>query len=205
MTDIEQLRRVTTGYPYLQGLKVVPIGLLLLITASFSLDWWPWEAWEFIPFTIAALAALAAVVWIGRDYDRRFGRMSPTPIQLRRDAVGTAIAAIALAGGILVDATLEPPLSVFGLSLAAVLLWYWTWSGGPRPYHWLLAVALAAVALLPLVSTLFDIDLVEKGDAAFTVVLASAGAVYVTAGLLDHAHLVRSIGPAPEEHDAHAA
>jgi hypothetical protein len=131
--------------------------------------------------------------------------MSPTRTQLRRDAVGTAIAAVMLAGGILVDAMVEAPVSVFGLSLAAVLLWYWSWSGGPRPYHWLLTGALAVVALLPLVSTWFDIDLVEKGDAAFTLVLASAGAVYVAAGLLDHAHLVRSIGPAPEERDVHAA
>ena len=205
MTDIQQLRKVTRGYPYLQGLKVVPIGLLLLLTASFSIDWWPWEGWEFLPFAIAGIAAVAAMVWISRYYERRFGRVSPTPTQFRRDAVGTAIAAIALAGGLLVDVTVVPPVSVFGLSLAAVLIWYWSWSGGPRPYHWLLAGALAVVALLPLASTWFDIDLVDKGDAAFTLVLAAAGAVYVAAGLLDHAHLVRSIGPAPEERDVHAA
>lgn len=206
MKDVQELRTVTQGYPYLQGLKVVPIGLLLMFTVSFKIDWWPWEGWEFLPFTVGAIAALAAIVWIGRYYERRFGRVSPTRTQLRRDALGTALAAIALAGGLLVDTTLVLPVSVFGLALAAVLLWYWSWSGGPRAYHWLLAGTLAVVSLLPLASKWLDIDLVDKrADAAFALVLATAGAVYVAAGLLDHAHLVRSIGPAPEERDAHAA
>ena len=208
MTDLQRIRTVTRGYPYLQGLKVVPVGGFLLWVSLLSTQWMTTRLEGWAPatlFTLAAIAALAAVVLIGGYYDRRFGRVSQTRTQLRRDAVGTAVAALTLAGGLLIDARVTPPVSVFGLALAAVLLWYWTWSGGPRAYHWLLAGGLVVVALLPLVSTWFNIDLVDKGEPALTLVLAAVGAVYIAGGLLDHRYLARSMGSVPKEHDADAA
>jgi hypothetical protein len=203
-TNLERLRTVSRGYPYLQGLKVVPVGGLLLWVSLLSTEWMTTRLEGWVPallFALGAIAALVAAVSIGRYYDRRFGRVSQTRTQLRRDAIGTTVAALALGAGLLIDARMTLPVSAFGLALAAVLLWYWTWSGGPRVYHWLLAGGLALVALLPAFSTWFDLDLVDKGEPALTLVLAAAGAVYVAAGLLDHAHLVRSMGPVSREHD----
>jgi hypothetical protein len=125
---LERLARITRGYPYMQGLKVVPVGLFLLGVTFVGSTWWPWSG------KVAKLVSLGLVLaftggltrWAGVYYRRRFGQVAPTREQLRRDALGTGLAALAVIAGLALDHFLEPPVSIFGIALGG-------FSGLPGP------------------------------------------------------------------------
>jgi hypothetical protein len=199
-SHLERLARITRGFPYLQGLKVVPVGLFLLGVTAVGSTWWPWSS------RVGKLVSLGLVLattggltrWAGVYYRRRFGQVAPTREQLRRDALGTGLAALAVIAGVVIDYSLEPPVSIFGIALGGFLLWYWSWSGGPRWYHWLAGAAFGAASLLPIVGNRSDMGFIQPGGPIVNLLVAVAGGAYVVVGLLDHLYLVRQLAPAED-------
>jgi hypothetical protein len=202
--DLGRIERITRSYPYLQGLKVVPIGLFMLGVVLVGSSWWPWNApvTKLVPLGLVLSGSVGLMWWAARYYEGRFGRVAPTREQLRRDAKGTGLAAVAVAAGVLIDASLAPPVSASAIALGASLLWYWTWSGGPRWYQRVAAAAFAVVAVLPIAGDALDVGMIEPGEPIVNLVLLVAGATFIVTGLMDHAYLVRELGPSTEPRHA---
>jgi hypothetical protein len=188
--DLESLRRTTANYACLQGLKIAPWSVPLLVVAAASAPWWP------VPYGAPTIALLvvsfagAALVSLrlGRFYVRRFGVVRPTRTQRRRWAVWSACGFVVVVGAAFADAALQPRVIVFGVVLAAALLLYWERVLGLRRRHVLLAGLLVAVSAVRLV-----LPDVARED-AWSLLLAAIAIVYALAGLSDHRHLVRTLG-----------
>lgn len=73
----EDLLFAVRAYPYLQGLRGVPVGVVLLAKVPFDMAW---PGHSYLKQTVGALmllAALAGFFLAGAYYRRRFGSVEP--------------------------------------------------------------------------------------------------------------------------------
>jgi hypothetical protein len=82
MDSLHRLRYVTARYHHLQGLRLIPLALLFLISAAWRdglLRWVPGTAGEGarVWFLGLGVTALALSIAAGRYYRRRFGNVQP--------------------------------------------------------------------------------------------------------------------------------
>lgn len=82
--DLRTIRYLTANYAHLQGLRLVPLGLLFLVSAAWRAGWLPWppdgpghvaDRW----FAVAFLACLLVGLGLGRYYRTQFGAVRPLP------------------------------------------------------------------------------------------------------------------------------
>lgn len=82
MDQLQRLRYITRFYPHLQGLRLIPLGAVFLITAAWRAGAVPWVPtvpadraanWFAMLFGLALIAAML----LGRYYRRRFGAVQP--------------------------------------------------------------------------------------------------------------------------------
>ena len=202
MNSIQKTRFVAANYSNLQGLKAVPIALLLIIIVVWANGQTGRASDLSLPLVIAAGGA--ALTWmIHRYYRTHFGRVEKTFQQRRFElALGIAGALVALAAFI-ADTAFELPVSLTGLVFAAAaaaeylrMQWY-------APGKYLLPLTLASVSIAVLVSIL---PLLGAEDwyrllgmrAQIFGVLIVTGVVGVINGLLGHLFFLRQL-PAGEE------
>ncbi len=193
MQDLKKVRYVTSHFSSLQGLKMVPWGLLFLVFAAQD-GGYAWLIGRQGDCTLTLpllLAVVALYIAIGRYYDRTFGRVQPT-----RGGVGDLAVVVFVAvliGAIVAEMMWKPPVSLIGLVMAAGFI-----GGGWRSGRWhyvALGGLTAGVSGLPL---WLHVPLTDKyfGSLGFTLKLA-LGLTYVVGGLIDHYLLVRALKPAP--------
>lgn len=197
MQDLERIRAVTENYFLWQGLRLVPFGLMGIYYAVqlAEPDWWPLRGVSNDLGMVAVLAvAFAAFLWIGRYYDRNFGKVRGlTGRHVRRDAVKWWIAYPAMAGSLAVDGLLKPPVFFSGLVWGAAVVAYWASTGRGRRHYLAVAALFIALAFVPM------LGLLEPGKPMLSLFMAILGGVYVLAGILDHRELVRVLRPVQEE------
>jgi len=82
MTELDRIRYVTQYYAHLQGLRLVPLGLLFLAAAAWRSGWLVLpgaadraEYWFVGGFWIA----IGVSFWIRARYQRQFGHLRPLP------------------------------------------------------------------------------------------------------------------------------
>jgi hypothetical protein len=151
-----KIRFVTANYYQLQGLRLVPLGVFLLLVGANGRGWFDWLpgrpvnppgdlgiVWGPLAFLAAIAAALAATA----HYRRRYGAVAQYGRRRRNWLLGLAMVGFfALAQ---VDARVEWPI-LFSPLLISVSLFVTVWADGWVRAHYLFgAIAWLAVSLMP--------------------------------------------------------
>jgi hypothetical protein len=182
--ETKQLASVGVEYHALRGLLLVPVGVVFIGAGLFNLpigdEPVSGDAWYF-----AGLLALAVVGWllINNYYVTRFGRVDPSRATKAKTGVYTAVAAIAICGGITIDSQFHLPISVYGLCYATSMLAYYQLMVGLRRHHWAFLGGLAILCALPVWGRIDD---------TVSMTLIPMGVATIGIGLYDHSELVRS-------------
>ncbi|WP_152436889.1 hypothetical protein [Nocardiopsis xinjiangensis] len=203
---LQRLPRVTANYNGLQGLVLVPMGILLLLSGAVTL------AEPRNPLFVAGLVpAFATMGLLALYYRRRFGRVRSGESGYQSAAAAMALTVFFLLSvpvNRLIHSPDAPDTAVWLTGVQAALTLATVSVAGPllrrRPgdlvlsRHWqILSLALLCAALVPV--GLF----VEGGHPLNTVehswpgLAIAFGAALLIGGLSDHRLLVRSLAPSP--------
>ncbi len=154
MSSLEKVRYITKNYRALQGLRQVPIGVFLLTVAMSNSEAWPWYTmWKPVS-KLLVLALLFGAYWlIGLYYKRNFGQVQ-SALDSERDTVKGIFFVLAIVVAFVIDLGLEPPVSVFGLTVAIWIL-SGSWEAGGLGVHYAFAARLlVGASLMPLTGVL---------------------------------------------------
>ena len=196
MKDPQERSAVATRYPYLKGLLGIPIGFSFAVVAIATYRWWPWSGGGHGLLVIGpALVAAGIAYWaIARYYQANYGRV----VVAKRERISGWFLGIAGAATIVVASVLGEvfhlPVNLYGVAFVVVIVGTWRYQGVLRAHHLLLAAGLLVVSLLPLGGTGFVTG--THATTSMTLVLLGVAVVTSGAGLIDHAYLVRWLGPA---------
>lgn len=185
----QKLQSVAVEYPYLRGLVAVPAGLLFVVAALGNSEWGPFASDAVF---VAAVLAIGVACWlVTRQYDERFGRVTPsTGRQVRAVAVTIAGATLMVGFSLLLRSraswSLDLPVNPIPAVFAALMLAYYAAVAGLRAHHVVIWGSLLVIGLLPVW---------DGGDPSNTGLVLAGVAVMVN-GFCDHLALVRALTPA---------
>ncbi|MEO6503402.1 MAG: hypothetical protein ABIQ09_16015 [Jatrophihabitantaceae bacterium] len=186
----KELEAAAFQITYLRGLIAVPAGLCAILIGLGNLRWGVFaHDWIFV----GALAlVLVAVLLARRYYDANFGRATFARRQQRRfDIAAAVLSAVALMGGVLLDSSLDLPVSLFTICVALSMLAWFAVTAQLSPHRIAGAGALLIAGALPVWGGVSD---------PVSVAWLLIGLAVIIIGLLDHAQLVRTYGSA-RRHD----
>lgn len=196
-THLERLRYVAGHYRELQGLTLVPFGLIFLAPGLLPDGWGQQgETARWLTIVGALLLSWLASVY----YQHVVGRTWPA----LRTGGSYRWLAIMICGALLLgyfaapwfDGRVNPPISVTAAVMAGLLLIPFISARGRYRRHYLfLALLYVVVALLPLTGLVTSAQLV-KDPLLFGLLY---GLPWIIGGLGDHIFLMRSLKPLPEE------
>ena len=203
MQDLDHYRNAVRDYPALQGLRIIPIGLLFLIFPLQNLN---------LPVlgrqgncTVTLPLLLAAIVcwfWIGRYYEKNFGRVEALVDRGRRSVTAPIVLFVFIAAVIveivLFRNHLALPFSLIELLVAVAALYAGIKTR--RWYHSLAGVLLGMAAFLPLIPGAGVGDPIFGEFGIIFNVLYGLSIVFV--GVLDHLRLLSYFQP--KGADSHA-
>ena len=160
--QLQRIQFVTTYYDWLQGLRFVPLGLVLLGFAAWMALPRAQEVGTHEPMAMAMLwmmggllLATALYPLVGVYYRRRFGvvrRSTHTNLRMQQALAVSVIVGMVtgLLSVLLRHSTnlSELPLSWFLFYSALSLVWYWHWSGRVARHYLGVATGFALLAVL---------------------------------------------------------
>jgi len=154
MKDINQTRFIATNYYNLQGLRMLPIGLCLILMILWANGIHGPARDLLVPVLIAA-GAVILVFAIDRYYLHAFGRVQRTPESLRLENWLAIVGGALALGAFWMDTLFKLPFSALGLVFAAGLLadyirMTWLVKGHYLLYYPLGAILMIGLSLLPL-------------------------------------------------------
>jgi hypothetical protein len=198
--ELERIRSVTANYFFWQGLRWVPLGLVIMIFGLKYTPWWPLAgAWDdvFI-FALVAIVTVSSLL-IGRYYRRTFGQVRHDPdAHQRREAMKWFLVYPLMVASLVIDIVFKPAFFVTGLVWSAGILAYWNSTGRGRPHYLVASVGMLALSFIPW------LGFVEPGKQMFSVFAVVLGATYIIGGMLDHRELCRILRPLKESQDGTA-
>lgn len=149
-SSLDQIRDLAANYSDRQGLRIVPMALMILIQSFPRPLRVPSEAYALaMPLTL--LVGLGGYALIGRYYERKFGRVEELPYEGVPVALQIALVVLGFFVSIGIDMLVRPPVFVSGLLVAAWLI-ATSWSSRRiRGYYAAAGIVLALVSLLPLI------------------------------------------------------
>jgi len=190
--DRKTLESAATDNTYLRGLLAVPIAFLLFLSALGNWSVGPFRhAWVFL---VAVALLGVAYLLIDRYYKDTFGRTTPSDRQQRRQLIAVVVSVVVMIGVSTVLRSRAPwsldlPVNPTAVAFALVLLVTFVAGGGVKRHHAIILGVLAIAGLLP----------VWHGGDPSNIGLVMAGVAVLVIGILDHALLVRTLGPVAAE------
>jgi hypothetical protein len=198
--ELERIRRVTANYFFWQGLRWVPLGIVIMILGLKYSPWWPLAgAWENI-FLLAVLAIVIGIsALVGRYYRRTFGHVREDPdAHQRREVMKWFLVYPLMVTSLVIDIVYKPAFFVTGFVWSVGILAYWSSTGRGRPHY-----LVASVGMLVLSFVQWS-GFIEPGKQMFSVFAVVLGAIYIIGGMLDHRELCQVLRPLKENHDGTA-
>ena len=179
----ERMRAVTANFFFWQGLRWVPLGLVMIFLVLDPKLPPPWPN-PYLGFAYMGLAFILSMA-IGRYYGRTFGRVEGLPDLHRRRTIGKWMVVYpAMIFSLIVDGYFAWPIFVSGVVWGVAILAYWATTGKGRHHYPVAAFIVAALSVLPLFG-------MEPGKAMISVLIGTVGVIYVVGGILDHLELSR--------------
>lgn len=217
---LQRIQFVTTYYPWLQGLRFVPFGLVQLGFAAWlalpepeGVDSKARLGVGLLTMQGGMLVATALYALVGRYYRQRFGevRVSATTRQRMHQAIGVSVV-VGLVVGLLTalirggawTQPVELPLAGLLVVSALGVVWYWHWSGRVARHYLGVAAGFAAVAGLhaleanPVYALLRTLPFTSDARAGAVTLVGTWGLAVVVMGVMDHRLLARTLGQEPE-------
>ena len=205
MQDLKEIRFVATNYYNLQGLRVAPLGILLVFVSLWANEQ-RGLASNLGPPLLGLAVLLILLLAIDRYYLHAFGRVQRTPESRRLEwLLGTAGGILAL-GAVWLDTSFKLPVSLIGLVFAAGLLAdylriTWLVNGRFLFYYPLGAILMAEVSVLPLLGVSNWWHLCGLKSQLLGIATA-IGIFTIIAGIWGHIFLLRTL-PSRGKQNAH--
>jgi hypothetical protein len=198
MQEIKRMETITQSFNLLQGLRVVPFGLFIVVEAAAT-SWLPWYAvWRPLSSGAALLLAAALSLLAHLYYRRNFGEVRPLRPQSPALQVGLILFGLVLmvtAGSL--DRHYNMPVSLFGLAITVFLAGaLFGQYGRLRLHHLILVLLMAGMSLLPLTGLVASAELFGP-DSVYGSLVLGLGILLI--GLWDHLSLTRALPAPPEE------
>ena len=194
-TDIARLRYVTSRYPQLQGLRLVPLSTVFLASAAWRVGLLslPWDNQPLVPelWFLAALVVAIVVSFVLRLwYTRRIGSVGQ--YGSRSAALPLFATAVAAGAALWMQIALQWHLSLPALTVAMALLAVGAAHCEFRRHYIAAALVLFAFSVFPLGGW---------GSNALSAALDGAiGLSMLIAAVGDHLLVVRTLRPPQEAH-----
>jgi hypothetical protein len=189
-TELAQITRVTRHFEQMQGLRILPAGIFLII--SWINDRSQTQGRDLTIILPLFVAIIIAVVAADRYYKDRFGQ-----VRQRKTAVTLTLLLLVVATTLLADwgdAVLQWPVSLSGLAVAGLSFIIWATTSRFRHQYLALAGVITAVSLSPLLFGNWLTPGLFGGDGILMLAL-----VFIIGGGIDHLILVRALPQLPEE------
>jgi hypothetical protein len=201
-----QIKFIAANYSKLQGLRQVPVGLLVMSVSLWALGH---QGDLGIPILLTAAAAL--LYWaIDRYYFSAFGRIHPTAKIRVWEIIASIVAGVLALAAFWLDTAYELPLSAVGLVFAAELLDDFLRATHPLkkrsfglyPENLTAACLILLLSLLPLTGLNWwqALGFPEQILGMLLVI----GIVLVVAGMWGHIRITRALPAGEAKHDAHS-
>lgn len=190
-----QIRFIAANYSRLQGLRMVPIGLLVLFTGI-----WNNSRQGDLSGPLLSMIGAGIFYWlIDRYYTRVFGRIIPTPAQLRRDLIVSVSFCILAMLSFVLDSAEILPISALGVVLAGALMAdFWLATRSVRgeavasfPENFFASIVILVMSILPLFGIAWWKSL--GFNAQLEGMLALDGIVLIIAGTWGHIRVTRDL------------
>jgi hypothetical protein len=201
MSELDRIRFVTANYSRLQGLKIVPPGLLLFLIAL----WTNAEASPSRDLALPILLMVAGIIvypLIDRYYRRNYGRVDQNRNEFWLDVLfSTIVSGLAIAA-VFIDMAGKLPVSFFALLFMVSLIVDYMWMlRRSKAQSWRIFPSALAVIILIGVTSLFPLLGREAWEglgfrSPIFIVYAVDGLLIVLYGLIGHFKLGVSLaGP----------
>jgi len=190
---LEQIHDLAANYSDRQGLRIVPMALVILSQSSPLLFHAHIRGVEVLPLLI--VAGIVSYFLIGKTYERRFGRIEELPALSIWLSAQVLLFLLLLPCAMALDFLSNPPVFVSGLLLSAWI------AVNAWPARTLRKSYLTGCLLLAL-TCLFPMTGMPRDQVAqeFGIMF---GSLFLVAGVTDHIRLVKLLS-ATEEHDEQA-
>lgn len=213
MPELRRIQFVTKFFPYMQGLRLLPIGLGMLVLAA-------WASWRESPgvvtllhpeklpvLLLAALPVLGLYALLGVYYRRSYG-MVRQPWTTRRRVLRAmlTVSILGMVMGILESSGPSSPaptgafLGLLGLSFT----WCWIRSGFQAHHYFVTGMAVMMFATVhtlgfpPVGALLQTLPFTSEAHLPEVTLFSTWGVALVVLGLLDHRMLVSTLRPIPD-------
>lgn len=198
MKNLNEVRFVTTNYFNLQGLRMVPFSLMLVLVGLWANGAkYPVSAKNYLVLFLILLACSILFYGINRYYLRIFGQVKRTPESQRLEWLVGIVGGVLALGAFWLDVSVKLPLSLIGLVFAAGLLEdyiriTWLVKGRFLLYYPIGALLMVAVSVLPLLGLPDWWHAVGLRSQLFGIAIM-IGVVSILAGIWGHVFLVRTL------------
>jgi hypothetical protein len=182
----EDLLFAVRAYPSLQGLRLVPLGVVFLAKVPFDMAWPGHSYLKQTAWALMFLAAFAGFFLAGAYYHRRFGRVEP-----QRKPLWGCLGLVAVVSSFFCLSyldLLQDRLSFSSLFMVGLCLACYITSKGRRRYYLPLALMFTALTALPLTGMLSP-----KGANMGSLFQQALGVFLAVGGVLDHRLLCRML------------
>jgi hypothetical protein len=213
MSELRRIQFVTRFFPYLQGLRLLPIGLGMLVLAA-------WAAWRGSPgavtllrleklpvLLLAVLPVLGLYALLGVYYSRTYGIVrQPWTTRRRVLRAMLTVSVMGMVMGILERSGPSSPaptgmfLGLLGLSFT----WCWIRSSFVAHHYFVTGVAMMifatahALGYVPVGTLLQSLPYTSDAHSPEVTLFSTWGLALVVLGLLDHRMLAQSMRPIPD-------
>lgn len=195
MEDLKRMRVIAAHYRSLQGLRMLPWFLWLLVIGAVNpVLGLPQGRLDYQCLLITPGIAVPWLLskWIGAYYDRVYGRVEGLPPRNQPiEVLAGVLSVVIVYAGFVIDTFEWLPVSVLGLIMAAAFLTEWWRSDRLLNHSVIFAAVLVVLSLLPLAGT--------PGDVHWThllggfIVLIVPGIILSASSVLKHLALVRNL------------
>ncbi len=197
MNDLDRIRMITVNFSMLQGLKMVPLGLLLTVVSLWGNSGTGPRRDLLFP-SACVVAAFFLYLLFSRYYAREYGTVQPSAVMRRNEIIRGLGGGIVALAAFLVDVNLKPPVSFIGLVLGLATLGEHVWlsrriGGRVEPIIIGVALFITILSLLPLAGVNWWQPLGIR--ARLFGICVITGIIFMVVGIWEHVRLVKLLPP----------